>query len=72
MAYYIRDKFGYDESGLKEWIHDPKTGDTFTRCDYCGKLHDEMDLKESVLNVTIASEESKVYKLICKPCEGKQ
>ena len=71
MARYIRDKFGYDENGLKEWIHDPRTGDMFTRCDYCGKLHDEMDLKELVFNVTIASEESKIYKLICKPCEGK-
>jgi hypothetical protein len=72
MTYYIRDNFGYDENGLKEWIYDPITGDTFTRCDNCGKLHDEMDLKESVSNVTIASEESKVYKLICKPCEDKQ
>ena len=72
MAYYIRDKFGYDENGLKEFITDTRTGDTFTRCDYCSKLHDEMDLKELVFNVTIANEESKVYKLICKPCEGKQ
>lgn len=51
---------------------DNKTGDMFTRCDYCLKLHDEIDLKEIVFKVTSASEESKIYKLICKPCEGKQ
>jgi len=55
----------------RTFIIDNKTGDMFTKCDYCSKLHDEMDLKELVFNVTIANEESKVYKLICKPCEGK-
>lgn len=69
MADYIRDKFGYDESGLKEWIHDPKTGNTFTRCDYCGKLYDEMDLSDRTLTINLLEGKvKKIYKLICKKC----
>jgi len=56
----------------RTFIIDNKTGDMFTRCDYCSKLHDEMDLKELVFNVTIANEESKTYKIIYKPYEDKQ
>ena len=43
----------------KIWYFDSKDNHLYTRCDYCGKLHNELDLKE-VKNA---------HDLICKKCE---
>jgi hypothetical protein len=61
-----------DEDGAKEFIINDRTGDMFTRCDYCSKLHNELELTDVTHTITIAGEQSKRYSLICKPCEGKQ
>jgi len=72
VAVKYKDYFGRDEDEFKEFLIDDRTGDMFTRCDYCSKLHNELELTDVTHTITIAGEQSKRYSLICKPCEGKQ